>query len=145
MSTNTLILVKNTEGGATQLKLLEFASFRLFRRRMYSCIVSTFAVRTKYQVGWENEDGCVLGCSAIALMMEAARTCETLVNFYQTTRRHNPEDSYLCAYGLENLNSYWLGEDNCLLGCCAVSSRLHGATEDSHPHTRRRENLKSFG
>jgi hypothetical protein len=26
-------------------------------------------------------------------MMEAARTSETLVNFYQTTRRYNPEDS----------------------------------------------------
>jgi hypothetical protein len=28
-------------------------------------------------------------------MMEAARTSETLVNFYQTTRRCNPEDSHL--------------------------------------------------
>jgi hypothetical protein len=28
-----------------------------------------------------------------ALMMEAARSSETLVNFYQTTRRYNPEDS----------------------------------------------------
>jgi hypothetical protein len=26
-------------------------------------------------------------------MMEAARSSETLVNFYQTTRRYNPEDS----------------------------------------------------
>jgi hypothetical protein len=32
---------------------------------------------------------------AIALMMEAARPSETLVNFYQTTRRYNPEDSHL--------------------------------------------------
>jgi hypothetical protein len=31
----------------------------------------------------------------IALMMEAARTSETLVNFYQTTRRYSPEDSHL--------------------------------------------------
>jgi hypothetical protein len=31
----------------------------------------------------------------IALMMEAARTSETSVNFYQTTRRNNPEDSRL--------------------------------------------------
>jgi hypothetical protein len=31
----------------------------------------------------------------IALMMEAARTSETLVNFYQTTRRYNPEGSHL--------------------------------------------------
>jgi hypothetical protein len=30
-----------------------------------------------------------------ALMMEAARTSETLVNFYQTTRRYKPEDSHL--------------------------------------------------
>jgi hypothetical protein len=33
----------------------------------------------------------------IALMMEAARTSETLVNFYQTTRRYNPEDSNLLS------------------------------------------------
>jgi hypothetical protein len=31
----------------------------------------------------------------IALMMEAASTSETLVNFYQTTCRYNPEDSHL--------------------------------------------------
>jgi hypothetical protein len=35
---------------------------------------------------------------AIALMMEAARTSETLVNFYQATRRYNPEDSNLRKY-----------------------------------------------
>jgi hypothetical protein len=28
-------------------------------------------------------------------MMEAERTSETLVNFYQTTRLYNPEDSHL--------------------------------------------------
>jgi hypothetical protein len=37
----------------------------------------------------------VAPCRAIALMMEAARTSETLVNFYQTTRCYNPEDSNL--------------------------------------------------
>jgi hypothetical protein len=31
----------------------------------------------------------------IALMMEAARTSETLVKLYQTTRCNNPEDSHL--------------------------------------------------
>jgi hypothetical protein len=42
----------------------------------------------------------------IAPMMEAARTCETLVNFYQTTRRYNPEDSHLCTQRHENLKSF---------------------------------------
>jgi hypothetical protein len=28
-------------------------------------------------------------------MMEASRTSEMLANFYQTTRRYNPEDSHL--------------------------------------------------
>jgi hypothetical protein len=52
------------------------------------------------------EDGCLLGCSAIALMMEAARTSETLVNFYQTTRRYNPEDSQLRTRHRESLKFY---------------------------------------
>jgi hypothetical protein len=63
--------------------------------------------------GLQNEDGCLLGCSAvcclhhqgIALMMEAARTSETLVNFFQTTRRYNPEDSHLRTHRRENLKS----------------------------------------
>jgi hypothetical protein len=41
------------------------------------------------------------------LMMEAARTSETLVNFYQTTQRYNPEDSYLRTHRRENLKSYF--------------------------------------
>jgi hypothetical protein len=31
-------------------------------------------------------------------MIEAASTSETSVNFYQTTRRNNSEDSHLLAY-----------------------------------------------
>jgi hypothetical protein len=41
-------------------------------------------------------------------MMEAARTSETLLNFYQTTRRYNPEDSHLRTHRRENLKSYML-------------------------------------
>jgi hypothetical protein len=41
-------------------------------------------------------------------MMEAARTSETLVNFYQTTRHYNPEDSHLRTHRRENLKSYFL-------------------------------------
>jgi hypothetical protein len=43
---------------------------------------------------------------AIALLMEAARTSETLVNFYQTTWHYNPEDSHLHTHCHENLKSY---------------------------------------
>jgi hypothetical protein len=39
-------------------------------------------------------------------MMEAARTSETLVNVYQTTRRYNAEDSQLRTHRRENLKSY---------------------------------------
>jgi hypothetical protein len=42
----------------------------------------------------------------IALMMEAARTSETLVNFYQTTRRCNPEDNHLHTRHRESLKSH---------------------------------------
>jgi hypothetical protein len=42
----------------------------------------------------------------IAMMMEAAGTSETLVNFYQTTRSYNPEDSHLLTDRRENLRSY---------------------------------------
>jgi hypothetical protein len=41
-------------------------------------------------------------------MMEAARTSETSVNFYQTTRRYNPEDSHLRTYRRDNLKSYYV-------------------------------------
>jgi hypothetical protein len=41
----------------------------------------------------------------IALMMETASTSETSRNFYQTTRRNNPEDSHLRTHRRENLKS----------------------------------------
>jgi hypothetical protein len=37
-------------------------------------------------------------CCVIALMMESASISETSVNFYQTTRRYNPDDSHLCTF-----------------------------------------------
>jgi hypothetical protein len=42
---------------------------------------------------------------AIALMMEAASTSETSVNFYQATRHNNKEDSHLQTRHRENLKS----------------------------------------
>jgi hypothetical protein len=41
-------------------------------------------------------------------MMDAERTSETLVNFYKTTRRYNPEESHLRTHRHENLKSYLL-------------------------------------
>jgi hypothetical protein len=55
----------------------------------------------------------------IALMMEAARASETLVNFYQTTRHYNPEDNHLRTHCRENLESYKLINVPCL------KTRLH--------------------
>jgi hypothetical protein len=42
----------------------------------------------------------------IALMMGTAKAPETLVNFYQTTRRYNQENSQLRTHRRENLKSY---------------------------------------
>jgi hypothetical protein len=65
-----------------------------------------------------SEDGCLLGCSSVTdvsevptvsiirAMMKAARTSATLVNFYQTTRRYNPEDSHILTRRRESLKSY---------------------------------------
>jgi hypothetical protein len=38
--------------------------------------------------------------------MEAARTSETFINFYQTAQRYNPEDSHLHSHCHENLKTY---------------------------------------
>jgi hypothetical protein len=51
----------------------------------------------------------VLAASIVrAMMMEAANTSETSVNFYQTTRRYNPQDSHLHSHSCENLKSHCL-------------------------------------
>jgi hypothetical protein len=62
------------------------------------------AVSAKMAVFWVVAACClgevtnVSGVSAssiIALLTVAARTSETLVNFFKTTRHYNPEDSHL--------------------------------------------------
>jgi hypothetical protein len=40
------------------------------------------------------------------LMMEAARTSETLLNFYQTTRHYNPEDNHILLLYVTDFLSY---------------------------------------
>jgi hypothetical protein len=44
--------------------------------------------------------------AAIALMVEAAGTSETSVNFYQTTRRNIPENSHVQFEQLSSKTSY---------------------------------------
>jgi hypothetical protein len=57
----------------------------------YSIFIRVKNCRIWGSHGGEYEDGCLLN----ALMMEAARTSETMINFYQTTQCYNPEDSRL--------------------------------------------------
>jgi hypothetical protein len=44
----------------------------------------------------------------IALLLEAASTSETSVNFYETTRRYIPEDSHIPTRRHENLKFHLL-------------------------------------
>jgi hypothetical protein len=44
-----------------------------------------------------SEDLAATIIRVLIALMEAARTSETLVNFYQTTWHYNPEDSHLYA------------------------------------------------
>jgi hypothetical protein len=48
---------------------------------------------------------------AIALMMEAVRTSETSVNFYQTARRNIPQGSYLHTRRRDNRKSHKIFEN----------------------------------
>jgi hypothetical protein len=81
-------------------------------------------------------------------MMEAAGTSETLVNFYQTTRLYNPEDSHLLPKKtlFAPLKTHRI---RCSLFnpgvsvCDGVSSHIlaehdtsHGASEEEVEHTQ---------
>jgi hypothetical protein len=56
----------------------------------------------------------MLAASVIRAIMEAASTSKTSVNFYQTTRRNNPEDNYPHTRRRENLKSHY---KSCALVC----------------------------
>jgi hypothetical protein len=66
-------------------------------------------------------------CLHQALIMDTASTSETSVNFYQTTRRNNLEDSHLHIRRRENLKSHYHPVQNHLrsyLLCKTVEIKL---------------------
>jgi hypothetical protein len=94
----------------------------------------------------------------IALTKEAASTSEMFVNFYQTTRRYNPEDSHLHTRRRENLKSYikyklidvvLLGVSGLKMETVCFSETLVSTYESASRHDpehrlpQRRKNLKS--
>jgi hypothetical protein len=68
--------------------------------------IAVFWVVAQYSLEKFTDVSEVLVASIIRAMMEAASTSETSVNFYQTTRRNNPEDSHLHTRRRENLKSH---------------------------------------
>jgi hypothetical protein len=56
-------------------------------------------------------------------MMETASTSETSANFYQTTRRYNPEDSHFHTHRHENLR-YYQASRYCLLSIKDVKAQV---------------------
>jgi hypothetical protein len=58
----------------------------------------------------------------IALMMEAASTAETSVNFYQNTRRNIPDDSHLVSDAI-TANVYLLGNHRLFLRVTQIKNR----------------------
>jgi hypothetical protein len=68
--------------------------------------IAVFWVVVPYSLIEVYEVSEVLAASIIRAMMEAGSTSETSVNFYQTTRRNNPQDSHLHTRRRENLKSH---------------------------------------
>jgi hypothetical protein len=66
------------------------------------------------------------------MMMEAASTSETSVNFYETTRRNNPEDIHLHTRHRENPKS-------------EIIIRFNGAHTHTHADAKRAKNHQRFG
>jgi hypothetical protein len=75
-----------------------------------------------------------LSSGLITLMMDAASTSETLVNFYQTTRCSNPEDSHLQMWTRVKLQlcihwvlDFYVTVILCWVGCVACTGEVRNA------------------
>jgi hypothetical protein len=69
-------------------------------------------------------------------MMKAARTSETLVNFYQTARRYNPEDSHLPilrCFSFIFYSFFFFAALGHRLVCLVVKSKVHYRVHKSPP------------
>jgi hypothetical protein len=102
-------LPENTCYHAVQNLLLSHLLSKNVKIKIYnSCWYYQSLLHSQFTVFFRTTCGhVVLHRQTIAPMMEAARTSETLVNFYQTTRCYNPEDSHLHTHRRENLKSYF--------------------------------------
>jgi hypothetical protein len=69
----------------------------------------------------------------IALMMEAARTSETLVKLYQNTRCYNPEDIHIHTHRRENLKSYVLSSSSGFLRNVGTYLQVHAGLQPRRP------------
>jgi hypothetical protein len=80
------LIVYQCKGTSVEANIAKFVGFEVLT-----------AVSTKMAVFWVVVPFSLVKVYQrfIALMMEAARTSETLVNFYQTTQLYKPEDSHL--------------------------------------------------
>jgi hypothetical protein len=74
----------------------------------------------------------------LPLMMEAARTSETSVNFYQTTRR-NPEDIHFHNRRRENLKSH---RADTLINTLFIGLSLYFQHDTTH-HSNTKRGVKS--
>jgi hypothetical protein len=85
---------------ATYATVLVRLSFKRSWNKKESNVLHNYGKRTlllAYRQTWIMKMAVfwVVAAGWFALMMEAASTFQTSVNFYQTTRRNNPEDSHL--------------------------------------------------
>jgi hypothetical protein len=96
---NTVMSIRVTEYERNFLTNWAYYLFLCLQTAVF-CVIAPCSLVEVYRLS------DVLAASIIRAMIEAASTSETSVNFYQTTRRSNPEDSRLHTRGRENRRSH---------------------------------------
>jgi hypothetical protein len=93
-----------------EINIYEFSNLEL-NRRVKMAVFWVVASCSLVEIYQRFRGPCCLHHHG-ALMLEAARSSEMTVNFYQTTWRYNPENSHLRTNRHENLKSY----QTCVVG-----------------------------